>query len=364
MKKIGIAVSAVQHRKLANGHKVRVKTGKGILMVNPANFDILHNNFLRGKAKDITLTAEEIMVNRKLNPEFSNKLKTKTKQLQTKVVDSNPIEPLQAQAQEIISVPQEDDMGLNDLFNSGPVFNKLKGSGMHYLARAGIGEFLSNKASEALMRGSGIEFQTKQDRQEGRQEQKYGKFAGGTMTPEERQQASADWRAEQTLAQEQREIQYERERRQAEKDKKQNKREVNAGPFAFLVGGYIGMDANGQYDPRTPEGQEQRRQQQAKAYRMEEKDIKQAKAQRNAGPFAIFMGGRMGSYSMSGATPQQQDADRQAYIDKHSGGTGFKKVGLSRTGNFVASQALQSQPYSENFQFRNMFPPTFTGHML
>ena len=72
MKKIGVDLSDHQRRRLHNGHKVRVKKGEGIMMVSPGNFDTMSRTFLRGKAKEIQLTPEEVMANRLTSPEAHN----------------------------------------------------------------------------------------------------------------------------------------------------------------------------------------------------------------------------------------------------------------------------------------------------
>lgn len=69
MMKIGVAVSPHQRRRLHNGHPVRVKKGEGIMLVSPSKFDVMSKTFLRGKAKQITLTPEEIRANRLTSPE-------------------------------------------------------------------------------------------------------------------------------------------------------------------------------------------------------------------------------------------------------------------------------------------------------
>jgi hypothetical protein len=72
MKKIGVDLSPHQRRRLHNGHKVRVKKGEGIMMVSPGNFDTMSRTFLRGKAKEIQLSQEEILANRLTSPEAHN----------------------------------------------------------------------------------------------------------------------------------------------------------------------------------------------------------------------------------------------------------------------------------------------------
>jgi hypothetical protein len=72
MKKIGVDLSPHQRRRLHNGHPVRVKKGEGIMLVNPSNFDTMSRTFLRGKAKEIRLTPEEVRANYLLSPEAHN----------------------------------------------------------------------------------------------------------------------------------------------------------------------------------------------------------------------------------------------------------------------------------------------------
>jgi hypothetical protein len=72
MKKIGVSMSDHQRRRLHNGHSVRVKKGEGIMLVNPTNFDTMSRTFLRGKAKEIKLTPEEIKANKLISPEAHN----------------------------------------------------------------------------------------------------------------------------------------------------------------------------------------------------------------------------------------------------------------------------------------------------
>jgi hypothetical protein len=69
MKKIGIQASRRQMNRLINGHLVRVKKGEGILLVNPARFDEMSKTFLRGKAKQIQLSPDELLANKKISPE-------------------------------------------------------------------------------------------------------------------------------------------------------------------------------------------------------------------------------------------------------------------------------------------------------
>lgn len=72
MKQIGVDLSQHQRRRLHNGHPVRVKKGEGIMLVNPGNFSTMSKTFLRGKAKEIRLTPEEIRANQLVSPEAHN----------------------------------------------------------------------------------------------------------------------------------------------------------------------------------------------------------------------------------------------------------------------------------------------------
>jgi len=80
MKKIGVDLSPHQRRRLHNGHPVRVKKGQGIMLVNPSNFDTMSRTFLRGKAKEIRLTPEEIRANYLVSPEAHNYNRGETSQ--------------------------------------------------------------------------------------------------------------------------------------------------------------------------------------------------------------------------------------------------------------------------------------------
>lgn len=80
MKQIGVDLSQHQRRRLHNGHPVRVKKGEGIMLVNPSNFDTMSRTFLRGKAKEIRLTPEEIRANALTSPEAHNYNRGETSQ--------------------------------------------------------------------------------------------------------------------------------------------------------------------------------------------------------------------------------------------------------------------------------------------
>jgi hypothetical protein len=73
-RKIGIAVSPAQLRKLRKGIKVRVKPpmeGMGMyqLVVDPSKYDAISRTFARGAGKEISLTEDELMANREMGGE-------------------------------------------------------------------------------------------------------------------------------------------------------------------------------------------------------------------------------------------------------------------------------------------------------
>ena len=63
-KKIGVSASLKQLSKLRNGHKVRLTSGEGCLMVEPGRYDTLERTFMRGKGMTVQLSPEEIAANR------------------------------------------------------------------------------------------------------------------------------------------------------------------------------------------------------------------------------------------------------------------------------------------------------------
>lgn len=74
---VEVGVSPKQISRLRNGHKVRVKkpiSGKGVCMiVNPSNYDIISRSFSRGKGAEISLNPDEIMSNLNATPEMEGK---------------------------------------------------------------------------------------------------------------------------------------------------------------------------------------------------------------------------------------------------------------------------------------------------
>lgn len=63
-RKIGVSASLKQLSKLRNGHKVRLTSGEGCLMVEPSRYDTLERTFMKGKGMSVQLSPEEIAANR------------------------------------------------------------------------------------------------------------------------------------------------------------------------------------------------------------------------------------------------------------------------------------------------------------
>ena len=90
-----ISASKKQKQKLRNGHKVRVKKGKGICMiVKPESFNLAMRSFGKNKGVEIRLDPQEILANRErtdfdMSPEALNKLKSKPEE--TSVVEGKGI---------------------------------------------------------------------------------------------------------------------------------------------------------------------------------------------------------------------------------------------------------------------------------
>jgi hypothetical protein len=62
--------SAKQLARLRKGHPVRLAKGEGlILIVHPERYDLMSKTFLRGKARTVELSPEELMANMKVAPE-------------------------------------------------------------------------------------------------------------------------------------------------------------------------------------------------------------------------------------------------------------------------------------------------------
>jgi len=67
---VTIDASPKQLSKLRNGHSVRIKKGKGFnLVVHPENYHLVSRAFAKNKGVEISLSPEEIDMNRSLSPE-------------------------------------------------------------------------------------------------------------------------------------------------------------------------------------------------------------------------------------------------------------------------------------------------------
>lgn len=65
-----VDLSEKQRSRLRNGHPVRVKHGTGFnVIVSPQTYNVAQRAFAKGKASTVTLTPEEIGVNKNLTPE-------------------------------------------------------------------------------------------------------------------------------------------------------------------------------------------------------------------------------------------------------------------------------------------------------
>jgi len=72
---VGIDLSKGQLSKLRNGHVVRVKKGTGFnLIVNPGNYNIVSRAFSVNKRAQISLSSEEMNMNKNISPEQAAEL--------------------------------------------------------------------------------------------------------------------------------------------------------------------------------------------------------------------------------------------------------------------------------------------------
>jgi len=73
---VSIDASPKQLSKLRNGHKVRIKHGKGVsLVLDPATYNLVSHAFMRKKGVEVQLPPETIQMNRSLSPEQHQQLK-------------------------------------------------------------------------------------------------------------------------------------------------------------------------------------------------------------------------------------------------------------------------------------------------
>jgi len=67
---ISFDASPRQVSKLRNGHKVRIKKGRGCnLVVNPSNYKLVSRAFTKNKGLELALSPEELDINKSLSPE-------------------------------------------------------------------------------------------------------------------------------------------------------------------------------------------------------------------------------------------------------------------------------------------------------
>jgi hypothetical protein len=264
MKRIGVDLSPKQHSRIRNGHYVRVKKGSGILLVNAGNYDALSKTFLRGKSKDISLTAEEIMANRKfISPEAHNERMAASRGGGSYSMNGGTRKQQDAQQQAYWGGDIIGGMNKNELTNL--ILNKNK--------------VISGLEKEVF----GGFIQTKQDRQEGREQQKYGKFGSGFQN---------------------------------------NIGGTKVRTMAGLTSGYLYDAGQGNLDANIGN------------MMLNLKSIKS----------------RQGNGITGGMVETRPHTQVPTVM-----GRGSMLVGRP--------QALQSQPLSANYQFRNMFPPAFKKHM-
>ena len=73
---VSIDASPKQLSKLRNGHKVRIKHGKGVsLVLDPTSYNLVSHAFMRKKGVEVQLPQETIEMNRSLSPEQHEQLK-------------------------------------------------------------------------------------------------------------------------------------------------------------------------------------------------------------------------------------------------------------------------------------------------
>jgi len=158
MKRIGIDISPRQHSRLRNGHTVRVKKGDGlILLVHPERFDIMTKTFNRGKAREISLTAEELMANRKISPEAHQETQ--------KIEEYNSPKDLKPESKtiptitggHISNVGGTRDLriktmsGMKDAKNHLENLGNYTGEDYGYQMRAGLGNVEQNRATNEMI---------------------------------------------------------------------------------------------------------------------------------------------------------------------------------------------------------------------
>ena len=171
MKAIGVDASPKQLARLRNGHSVRLKKGKGlILVVHPDRYDLMSRTFQRGKAKEVALTAEELMANRQVSSEahaeLAAKMETESPPIAKKgdldhpeVIGAglDPEPPSRvSNAGGPRSIPARSLVGMKQLSSHLAELGRLDGADYGSRIKAGLGNVLQNQLT-AEMNEMGIE---------------------------------------------------------------------------------------------------------------------------------------------------------------------------------------------------------------
>jgi len=156
MKKIGVDLSPHQRRRLHNGHPVRVKKGEGIMLVNPANFDTMSKTFLRGKAKEIRLSPEEVLANKMVSPEAHNVTRSETLQAPSVAPQVAPINSAPVTGGRISNAGGPRGLRASTMAGMKQVSDHLQriedvtGLDLGDQLKSGLGNFIANKATAAM----------------------------------------------------------------------------------------------------------------------------------------------------------------------------------------------------------------------
>lgn len=162
-----IDVSPRQVGKLRKGHPVRVKKGSGLnLLVNPSNYRLATRAFAKNKGLELKLTPEEIEANRSLTPEQHSQLRKEASTLD--MFKELPLagrglfaggdikEKLMEKGIDVAFNLLSKKLGLgvgNGLYAGRGIeedLNKVLGTNMGYLKKAGVASKLSNQLNSKL----------------------------------------------------------------------------------------------------------------------------------------------------------------------------------------------------------------------
>lgn len=114
MKLLPLAISARQASRLRNGHKVRVKHGRGFnVVVNPDTYQVLTRTFMKNKGAELKLSDEELEANMTMTPEDHQRKMSE----------------------------EEDEFHINKLMEGGSLFGKVK---------KGINKFMKSKTAKQI----------------------------------------------------------------------------------------------------------------------------------------------------------------------------------------------------------------------